>query len=379
MKTKNVILILLLIPFSGFTQNGYIIQGKIPYVLKQPTKIFLNYIDDTTNVLDSTVLDKGNFIFKGHLSSPAGVTLTVQNNPNEPLYKQKDRLYFYLENSDINIVFPDSLKNAIVKGSRTNDDDIALHKIQMPYSRSADSLTKVYYSLTPEQRIDSSFLIPARKIMTSTQHDYDSVTKSFIYTHLNSYVSLEAFKEVELAYNFNPDTAQPKFDKFSTTLKESSLGKEIQTFINKNKATMMGRIAPDFAEKDTLGNLVKLSDFRGHYVLLDFWASWCHPCRAENPNLVAAFKKYKGNNFTILSVSLDEAKIRSAWVNAVRYDGLPWIQISELKGFKSSAAQLYGIEAIPSNFLIDPNGKIIARNLRGNELDEKLETLFGKK
>ncbi|ANI89661.1 thioredoxin [Arachidicoccus ginsenosidimutans] len=379
MKTKKIIFILSLIPFGGFAQKGYTIQGKIPYVLKQPTKIFLEYRDDTTHVLDSTVLDNGNFIFKGHLSSPSAVTLTVQNNPNEPLYKQKDGLYFYIENSDISIVSPDSLKDAIVKGSQTNDDDIVLHKIQRPYRQVADSITKVYYTLTPEQRKDSAFKANAGKIMAITQHDYDSATRKFIYSHLNSYVSLEAFKEVELAYNFNPDTAQPKFDKFSTTLKESSLGKKIQTIINKNKATMMGRIAPDFAEKDTLGNLVRLSDFRGHYVLLDFWASWCHPCRAENPNLIAAYKKYKDDNFTILSVSLDEAKTRSAWVNAVRYDSLPWTQISELTGFKSKAAVLYAVEAIPVNFLLDPSGKIIARNLRGEGLDEKLSTLFIKK
>jgi peroxiredoxin len=135
-------------------------------------------------------------------------------------------------------------------------------------------------------------------------------------------------------------------------------------------------MAMDFMQNDTTGKAVKLSDFRGQYVLVDFWASWCKPCRAENPNLLAAYKKFKDKNFTILGVSLDEERSRRAWLGAVQKDSLPWTQVSDLQGFKSKAAEMYGVTAIPSNFLIDPSGKIIARNLRGEELEKKLETLF---
>ena len=125
---------------------------------------------------------------------------------------------------------------------------------------------------------------------------------------------------------------------------------------------------------DLNGNMVSLSSFKGKYVLLDFWASWCGPCRGENPNVVAAYERFKGNNFTILGVSLDNKK--DAWEQAIKEDGLTWTQVSDLKGWSSSAATLYAVQSIPSNFLIDPTGKIIARNLRGSELEEMLQQIL---
>ena len=136
----------------------------------------------------------------------------------------------------------------------------------------------------------------------------------------------------------------------------------------------IGTVIPDFEQNDVNGNPVNIKSFRGKYVLVDFWASWCGPCRGENPNVVSAFKKYSSKNFTVLGVSLDKTK--DPWLQAIANDGLTWTHVSDLKGWTNAVAQKFGINSIPQNFLIDPNGVIIGRNLRGPDLESKLESVL---
>lgn len=145
--------------------------------------------------------------------------------------------------------------------------------------------------------------------------------------------------------------------------------------VTSSRRVAIGEMAPEIALSDPDGKVIKLSSLRGKYVLIDFWAAWCRPCRAENPRVVRAYERFSGNNFEILGVSLD--RTREAWVQAVEQDGLPWLHVSDLKFWKSEAAQSYQVHSIPATFLIDPEGKIIAKNLRGERLEQKLREIFG--
>jgi peroxiredoxin len=142
------------------------------------------------------------------------------------------------------------------------------------------------------------------------------------------------------------------------------------------KGVMVGSKAPDITLNDTTGKAVPLSSLRGKYVLIDFWASWCGPCRAENPNVVRMYNKFKDKGFAIYSVSLDRPGDREKWVRAIRNDNLTWTHVSDLKFWQSEAAQQYGVQAIPATFLLDKDGTIIAKNLRGEALEQKLDEVL---
>ncbi|MBK7869827.1 MAG: TlpA family protein disulfide reductase [Saprospiraceae bacterium] len=149
---------------------------------------------------------------------------------------------------------------------------------------------------------------------------------------------------------------------------------DLQKHLDAVKSFAVGGVAPDFAQKTPEGEDLKLSDLRGKVVLVDFWASWCGPCRRENPNVVRVYNQYKEKGFEILGVSLDQDKNR--WLQAIEKDGLTWRHVSDLKGWQNEVAQLYSVSAIPHTILLDAEGKIIARNLRGPALENKLAELF---
>jgi peroxiredoxin len=181
----------------------------------------------------------------------------------------------------------------------------------------------------------------------------------------------------------NPQEDYPYYESFDKSIDKrypgTGLTKDYHQFFSKLKesipeSTEVGSAAPELKLEDTAGKIVTLSSLRGKYVLVDFWASWCGPCRAENPNVLMAYRRYKDKNFTILGVSLDNNK--DPWIKAIHKDGLSWQHISDLKGWQSGAAAKYGVKSIPANFLVDPKGIIVGKNLRGPDLENKLQEVI---
>jgi peroxiredoxin len=241
-----------------------------------------------------------------------------------------------------------------------------------------DRIRPQYFPLYGElnARNDSIGLKKLSVIFDSLRLDDITKAKKYFESHNNSLLSLYAFNRFA-SFSGDYSTLGQDFNKLPVWAKESPDGKSIRAKINGATSTKIGATAKDFEQRSFTGNVVRLSDYKGKYVLLDFWASWCGPCRKEHPGLLKAYEIFKTKNFEIISISLDNNK--QAWVKAIEKDGLLWPNISDLKGMQNEVAILYGVQSIPANFLINPDGKIINIGLSGSDLSEILNKLDGIK
>lgn len=215
----------------------------------------------------------------------------------------------------------------------------------------------------------------AEKIsLEELQKEDKAKTFDFVRKYPNSPASLKVVQRFFYPTPENTEFVEPLFNLLSSKLKESPKGKVMASIIRTIKNASVGMTAPDFEENNDHETPVKLSDYRGNYVLLDFWASWCHPCRAENPFLLKTFERFKAKKFAIISVSLDTD--RDNWMKAIKQDNLPWVQLCDFAGVNNVAANLYAVESIPRIFLIDPDGKIIGKDMSDSQLTDALIKIF---
>jgi len=372
---KIVLIVLTSLPALVFAQAGkYTVQGTIGN-FNAPAKMYLVSRQAGKQVTDSVVLKDGHFQFSGNATAaPAMAYLQLNKKGTGPGYK--DYKQIYLEQGTISVNSTDTLADAKVDGTKTNVENAAYEIAHKPVDDGYTALEAKNKGLSDEVKKSDAFQKENAKAEKELDAQDAAINKKFIQEHPDSYISLNLLQSI--AYGADYVEIAPLYNSLAPAVKESESGKKFGEMLPRIKAVALGATAPEFAEVDTAGKTVNLSSFRGKYVLIDFWASWCGPCRMENPNVVKAFNHYKGQKFTIVGVSLDRPGAKEKWLKAIHNDGLAWTQVSDLKFWDSKTAALYAVRAIPQNFLLDPDGKIIAKNLRGEDLENKLAELFGK-
>ncbi len=371
-------LLLLLLPVTALAQNGkeFKIKGNLN-LNRQADWVYLRYMSGDKSVIDSVQPKNGEYKIEGQISEPVLATLMVKYLPQEGEDKPKRETYqLFMEPGKMEVISKDSLEQTVVKGSKSHQDYLELKSSISTYDM---DLNKLFLNYNAAAKMND------KEAMDRIEKEIDALESEmkekgyaqFVKTHGSSPVALYALKQYA-GWDMDPVKVEPLFVGLSGEAKQIPSASGFKDQIEIAKKTAVGSYAMDFTQNDTLGNPVSLSSFKGKYVLVDFWASWCGPCRRENPNVVKAFNNYKDRNFTVLGVSLDRPDAKDKWMAAIHKDNLTWTQVSDLKFWDNAVAKQYGIRAIPQNLLIDPSGKIVAKNIRGEELVQKLEEILPK-
>ena len=345
--------------------SKYFLSGKIEGL--KNGKVYLSCNEGDIALLDSTSIKDGKFRFIGSISEPMFYVLKIAGKRNQTgLFLEPGNIKF---NADI-----DSLNNASVTGSRSNDQWKEWSKTWRKITSQAGPMYMRLDSATKKGKEKASD--EERKIfddgMKSLNAQTDIAVVDFIKKYPQSPVAPFIIYDRYIIFP-NPQMTEKSYSLLGEKAKKSLYGKKIAEYQRISLKTGIGATS-DFALADTSGKILKLSSLRGKYVLVDFWASWCAPCRRENPNVVKAYKKFHDKGFDIVGVSLDTKK--DAWLKAINHDGLTWYHVSELKGWNGNIEKDFGIKVVPTNFLLDKDGKVIAKNLREEALQKKLEELL---
>jgi len=356
-------LVVVAIAFTGCKKESkYIINGKVAGIEKG--KAFLEVFEAGKWVItDSAEIKAEKFMFTGKMQLPEMKYLVIDGIP--------DNFPFFIDNSEISLtVNKDSIDKTKITGSVSQ----LLYEDYLKQVAPIDAKENVAYESYKKAK-EAGNLADIKKydsIATAYDKEKGQVMKDIVIKNPKSVVG--PYLLVANSWQFELADLESSVSAIDTSINKSIYVIRIKERIEILKKVAVGQPAPEISLPDSTGKVVTLSSFHGKLVLVDFWASWCSPCRAENPNFVAIYKEFHPKGFQMLGVSLD--KDRAKWMKAISDDKLVWNHISDLKGWDCAAGKLYGVNSIPSNILVGPDGKILARNIFGEELKLKLKALL---